>query len=143
MRTWLGFSLLALTLCVGQAAWGGCTKSTGDQISKTGKYGKIKFKDPYRNITREVGIPTFKGRIYFRPRNGACFVSVLGRNGDLVNGTGDLKHPGCSSGKWGWWDIKWTDNGKNGQFDATVDFMKTQYKISLMHGDNKQWELCM
>lgn len=95
--------------------------------------------DPFRTV--EGG--TFKGRIYFRPRNGGCYASVMARNKDRIIGTGDLVHPGCKSGKWGWWEITWIDKGKDGRFDATVDFIKAQYRVSLIHSVGKEWELCM
>lgn len=130
-----------LTLSVGSEAWASCESSTGDSISATGKYGKVKFKEPFREIKPGI-IPEFKGRIYFRPRNGGCFVSVNPRNGDILVGTGDLKHPGCDAGKWGWWDIKWTDDGRDSHFDAMVDFLKTQYKVTLI-SSGKEWKLCL
>ncbi len=69
-------------------------------------------------------------------------MAVNPRNGDTLVGTGDIKNPGCKSGEWGWWEIDWAENGRDGHFDAMVDFMKTQYKVSLFH-ENDGWKLCM
>jgi hypothetical protein len=134
---------IVLTFSFATKAFADCETSTEDQVSNTAKYGKVKFKDPYRSVKASGVKSQFVGRIYFRPRNGSCFVSVNPRNGDVLVGTGDLEHPGCDSDKWGWWDIKWTDEGGNGQFDTMVDFAKTQYKIALIAGKNGAWELCM
>jgi hypothetical protein len=129
--------VLAAGVSSGQA---GCESMANGKVTTTAKYGQVIIDTNEKRF--EMGVHKSEGRVYFRPRNGACFGSIIGDSGDVVLGTGTLKSPGCNAKKTGYWEIDWKDDNRNTKFELLIDFMRSRYVISLFK-ENDTVRMCM